>query len=74
MYGTKLWYEVWIPAEAARVRPYAAFLLEITWIIDALRVGGEEVVASMRAWRLEPLPDIKTRRRWGLGEDVIVAL
>lgn len=36
----------------------------------ALRVGGVEVVASMRAWRLEPLPEMRTRRRGVDGEDI----
>lgn len=39
----------------------------------ALRVGGVEVVASMRAWRLVPEPEMRTRRR-GEREDAIVVL
>lgn len=36
------------------------------------RVGGVEVVAEMRACRLDPLPEIRTRRRGMVG--VLVAM
>lgn len=38
----------------------------------ALRVGGVEVVASMRAWRLVPEPEMRTRRRGGRGDAIAV--
>ena len=37
----------------ARVRPYAAFLFEKTWMMRAEGIV-EEAQASMRAWRLLP--------------------
>jgi hypothetical protein len=40
-------------AEAARVRPYAAFLFERTRTMDAFGRAGVDC-ASMRAWRLLP--------------------
>lgn len=54
---------VGMPAFDARSRPGLAFWerLAMTCVILALSWGGVLVVASMRACRFVPVPDIRTR-------------
>lgn len=66
---------VGMEASRARVRPYASFLLDITWIMavsggslrgdegEGGRFSEEEgggLQASIRAWRLVPDPEMRT--------------
>ena len=53
---------VGIPARCARSRPGFAFRPRFarTWHIRAFIRGGVDVVASMRACKFVPVPDIKT--------------
>lgn len=47
-----------MPACFARLRPLAFDLLDMTRII--WRFGSVVAVASMRAWRFDPSPEIRT--------------
>ena len=55
-----------MPAFSARFRPKAPLRLEITRTMEEFGRRLEEH-ASMRAWRLVPLPEIRTIRREGAG-------
>src|SRR5438045_2946143 len=58
---TRLWYAVGMPAISARVRPSTPFLFLMTRTIGA--EGRRSVhVASMRACRLLPGPDMSIER------------
>ena len=48
-----------MPAAAARWRPKADFLLEMTRMMEVDARGPEGEEASMRAWRLVPEPEMR---------------
>lgn len=60
---------VGIPALVARSRPYAVLRLERTrtiWVLDSLE-SEDLAISSITAWRLLPLPDMRTVRRIGVS-------
>lgn len=60
---------VGIPALEARSRPYAVLRLERTrtiWVLGSLESVGL-AISSITAWRLLPLPDMRTVRRIGVS-------